>query len=116
MIPAGVELFALDSAFFGFLAFEQVQGEAAQGGEIFRRETGAGAAVIFAKAHIQDPVEFVFHALVTAHRPRKGLDLERQTRQVVAALDRPFAAEFPDGFHHADRAQSVPFGRIGKPG
>ena len=42
MVPTGVELLALDAALFGFLSFQQVQGEPAQGRQIFRREAGAG--------------------------------------------------------------------------
>jgi ATP-dependent Clp protease ATP-binding subunit ClpC len=34
MIPACVELFAFDAAFFGFFGFERVQRSSAQGGEV----------------------------------------------------------------------------------
>jgi len=35
MIPAGVEHFAFDAAFFGFLLFEEIECQAAQRGEVF---------------------------------------------------------------------------------
>jgi len=35
MIPAGVELFASDAAFLGFLPFQQLDGQTAQRGQVF---------------------------------------------------------------------------------
>jgi hypothetical protein len=91
MIPTGVELLALDAALLGFLSFQQVQRQPAQCRQILRREAGARPALVIAKTNVQHPVQFVFHAPVTAHRPRERLHAQRQTRQKIPPLHRPLA-------------------------
>ena len=44
--------------------------------------TSSGPALIFVQPHVQHPVELVLHASVLAHRPGKGLHIQRQARQV----------------------------------
>jgi len=69
MIPAGVELFSFNAAFFGGLFLEHIQGEAAKGGEVFGGVTCASTALVFIKAdvHVHDSVQFIFHSPVAAH-------------------------------------------------
>jgi hypothetical protein len=68
VIPTGIELFASNATFLCFLALEQIQREPSQGGQIFGGVSGASTALIFAKADIHDPVQFVFHRPMAAHR------------------------------------------------
>ena len=75
MIPAGIEHFASYASFFGFLCSEEVQGQSAQGRQVFGGVALPSAALVFAERNIHDPVDFVFHAPVTAHGSGKGLDI-----------------------------------------
>ena len=60
MVPCGFEAFSLDSAFGRFVLFEQVEGDAIEHGEVLSRVSSAFAVKVFAKAHIEHPVQFVF--------------------------------------------------------
>ncbi len=115
MIPACVELFAPDASFFSFLSFEHIEGESAEGGEVFRRITSAGSALVLPEANIQHPVQFVFHAPVAAHGPGECFHAQRQTRQIVSAFHGGLAFDLPDGLNHANGLESLPFSLFGKP-
>lgn len=52
---------------------------------------------------------------MTADRPRKKRNVQRQTGQVIAPLGAFIPRDFPGGLHHAHRSQSFPLHAIGKP-
>jgi len=60
VVPCGFEAFSLDSTFGRFVLFEQVEGDAIEHGEVLSRVSSAFAVKVFAKAHIEHPVQFVF--------------------------------------------------------
>jgi len=68
MVPTRVELLASDAALFGLFLFEQIQCKAAQGREVLCGIACAGAALVLTKANVHNPVHFVFHTPVAAHR------------------------------------------------
>ena len=47
---------------------QQIQGDAADQGQIFRRVIVARPTGIFPELHVQDPMLLIFDAPVTAHR------------------------------------------------
>jgi len=87
IVPACVELLAAEAALAGGVLFEEVQGEAAESGEVFGGIAGAGAALILAEDHVHEPMHLVLHAPVAADGSREGLDL-RNNVQIVAPLGR----------------------------
>lgn len=103
MIPACVVLLAFDTPLFGFLPIEQIEGKAAQGGQVFGCISGTGTALIFVERNVHHPMHFVFHAQVVPHGAGNELHVQRQTREIVATFDRLLAADFPDEFHEALR-------------
>ncbi len=56
MVPARVELLALDPPLFGLFPFEQIQREVAQAREVLRRIACAGAALVLANANVNGSV------------------------------------------------------------
>ena len=77
MIPTGVELFASDAAFFGLVLFKQVQGKAAESGQVFGRVTSARPALVLSETNVHHPMDFVFHTPMAANCPREGLNPQR---------------------------------------
>src|ERR1039458_7495391 len=64
MVPCGFEAFSLDAAFEGSFLFEQVERYAVEQREVLRRMACSFPVQIFAKAHVEHPVQFVFDAPV----------------------------------------------------
>jgi hypothetical protein len=58
VVPRCFEPFSLDSALGRFVLFEQVEGDAIEHGEVLSRVASAFAVKVFAKTHIQHPVQF----------------------------------------------------------
>ena len=80
MVPACVELFASDAALLCFLLLEKIERKPSQCGQILRCVARPSSALIFAKTDVHDPVDFILHAPVAAHRSRKGRHIHRQAR------------------------------------
>ena len=100
-IERAAEAFSVEAFCGSFVGAEQVEGDAAQGGEVGGGVPGAGAAAVFLEAHIEAPVELVFHAPVAAHGAGEPPDVRRQAAEVVAAFGaRCAAGDFAHGFDH----------------
>ena len=72
MVPCGFESFAHDGALESSFLFEQIQRYAVESRKVFRRM--ACWLSVFAKAHVEHPMQFVFGASVlTDHavQPRR---------------------------------------------
>ena len=67
MIPGSDQPLVLDTTLGRFLLVEQVEGNVADQGHIFRSMVFANARVIFIEGNIQHPVKLVFDPPVTAH-------------------------------------------------
>ncbi|CAE6866812.1 hypothetical protein R75461_08328 [Paraburkholderia nemoris] len=66
------------------------------------------AALVFAKGHIEHPVEVIPNAPVGAHRMGDVCRVGRQAGGVVAAFGGDGVADFARGLDHHDRAQARP--------
>jgi hypothetical protein len=98
VVPRCFEAFSLDSALGRFVLSEQVEGYAVEDGEVLCGVASAFAVKVFAKTHIQHPVQFVFDPPVLAdHRVQpRGIGSEAGdgvadfalgfTRRLVIAL------------------------------
>lgn len=83
MVPCGLESFAVDTEFAGFVLFEQVKGDAVEHGEVLRGVTGAFAAEVFAEGYIEHPVQFVFDAPVLSNESIQPCGVRRKTGEVI---------------------------------
>src|SRR5260221_9607999 len=82
--PARFETLGLDAAPGGRLLLEEVEGQAAQHGEVLGGVADAHPALILTKGHVEQPVDLVFNAPMGAHRFPETLGRERSTQQIVA--------------------------------
>ena len=108
MIPWGVELFALDASFLGFLPVKQIHGHAPEACEVFRRMPFPGTAVILAHDHVENPVTGVFHAPVTPDGAGEQPDIQLWTGEEIPSFHSLLGADDPGAFHHACGAQTFP--------
>src|SRR6185437_16664871 len=109
VIPACGLHSSLEATFFLLLVgFEEIQGPAAQGGEIFGSVTAAYSALVFLEVNIHHPMELVLDAPVGAHRAGKAFDVDTQAAQIVTALDAALAVAFSHRFNHSDALQALP--------
>jgi len=67
VIPCGFESFSLDSSVQRLFLFEQVEGDAVEQREVLCRVSSAFSVQVFAEAHVEDPVQFVFNAPMLAN-------------------------------------------------
>lgn len=88
----------------GPIELEQIQPEAAQRGEVVRGVVLAHAAGIFAKGHVQTPMQRIFDVPMPAHALGELLDGHVRCRcDEVAPLHARFAfAGIARGLYHAD--------------
>ena len=56
IVPGGLELFGVDTAFGSFLLFEQIEGDVSQDSQVFRRMVFANTATVFVQSDIQYPM------------------------------------------------------------
>jgi hypothetical protein len=70
VIPTSFEALAFDASSAGFVLLEQVEGDADEEGEVLRRVALPFAAEVFAEAHIEHPMQFVFDAPALRPMPR----------------------------------------------
>src|SRR5271170_2808340 len=86
MIPCGFESFSLDSAFESSFLFEQVERYAVKQREVLRRMACSFSVQIFAKAHVEYPVQFVFDAPVLTNHAVQTRRIGLEAGDVVANL------------------------------
>jgi len=65
---AGFETSGFDPALGRCILFEQVQGQAAQNGEVLGRRADSDPALILAKGHIEQPMDLILDAPMAADR------------------------------------------------
>jgi hypothetical protein len=106
MVPGGFETLGLQAAFEGIFPFQQVGGQMAQGGQIFRGMVFWDAAVVFPKRDFQAPVQTVFDPSVFS--AGLGGGGSRRLGPGVGAAD-----EGAQG-NHVDIVKQVPV--VGTPG
>ena len=94
MVPGGLQSFAVDAPFAGFVLLEQAEGETVEHGEVPRGVTGAFAAEIFAAGRIQHPAQFVFDAPVLADELMQPRGVGREACHVRTGLPLRFAGGF----------------------
>ena len=67
--------FAFEAAFGLFITPQQINRQTPHGREVFGSLLSAGASLIFAKDHIQHPMQLVFDRPVAAHGLGKSLNV-----------------------------------------
>ena len=112
VVPSCLEHFVADaSGSWGCL--QNVDGELANGGEVFRRMIAAAAAGIFVEQHIEDPVQVVLDAPVGAHDREQLLGRQQTRGQEVSDLVlgglAHAAAPAVDAGHGSDSGEAVLF-------
>jgi hypothetical protein len=65
--PASLELLGMDTAFGGFLLFEEIEGHMAKDGKVFGSLIFADPTVIFIHRHIQHPMQIIFDGPMFTH-------------------------------------------------
>jgi hypothetical protein len=65
MVPGSFELFVFDAEFGRLILFEQAEGDAAEGGEVFGAIVAAQAGEVFAEGDIKHPVGSIFNLPVS---------------------------------------------------
>src|SRR5271163_1672266 len=86
IVPASFESFSVDAAFGGFMLLEQVEGDAVEYGKVVCGMARAFVVEVFAEAHIEYPVQFVFDAPVLANGAVQPRRIGLQTGNIVACL------------------------------
>src|SRR6266446_3752503 len=79
-----------------------------QDSEVLWTEIFAHATVIFVKSAIQHPVNAIFHAPMSRHRPCKSLCRTCHTHDGVACFPGDLLTDPPRRAHHATTAQAFP--------
>ena len=77
MIPSSLKLFGVDAALGGFLLLEQIEGDVAQNGKVFRGLIFANGAMVFVQCDIQNPMQFVLDGPVSAADLQNTLGVAR---------------------------------------
>jgi hypothetical protein len=77
-------------------------------GEIFRCMAQPDSGLIFAKGHIENPVDTVLNPPMRADRGGKLLDIIRKAREVIALLDSHLVLEVAFRFDHPQTAELGP--------
>jgi hypothetical protein len=115
VVPAGAFDLAAGGALVAVGA-QDVEGEAAQAGEVFGRMILAGAHPVLVEDDIEHPVQAVLDLPVGAHDREETGGGERPREQVVAGGERGPAVLLARGGDLADRPEAGKFVGFGEPG
>lgn len=108
-VPAGTHPLGFHPTAHGVFVPQQIERGMAQEREVGGSMARAYAALILPKRQVQDPMQAVFDASVTAHG---ALDLPRaagQTGEVIAHLAAHAGRARGGGAHHDQAAQARPW-------
>ena len=96
MVPARFEAFGSDAA-FAFVGFESVEGHAAQPREILGPVALADSSLVFVEAHVQLPVQVVFHRPMAADQLSRPLGVQAlEAADEVSPFGADVVADLPD--------------------
>ena len=85
-VPGRLPSFSLDAVFGCLLLFEQIECHVAQHNEVLVGISLADPAIIFAKRHIQHPMQCVFNGPMAAPNLEEMLRVVGHVRDEVARL------------------------------
>jgi hypothetical protein len=109
LIPTGSQPFRLHAALLRLFAMQQVHCQAAQERHILWPLAHPQMTRIFAKDHIQSPVNFIFNPPMRPYCVPKRLRVAVQTHDVLAGFHGYWFARFlPLRAHHPNRPQRRP--------
>ncbi len=80
-----------------------------QHGQILWSISTANARLIFAKGHIQHPMDPIFNVPVAGNRRSKALPIPTKAEQVIPSFSLYLLTDMPLRLHHANGLQALPF-------
>lgn len=86
----------LAHAAFVFRAFDYIESQSPECGEVLRSMPLAGAALVLFEDHIEKPVGVVFHSPVLTAGFGECLNIERQARKIVPPLGADHTVDVAD--------------------
>lgn len=67
IIPSGLKLLGVNTAFGSFLLFEQIERHVSQNSHVFGSVIFMNTIVVFIHCNIQNPMEFIFNGPMSAN-------------------------------------------------
>ena len=98
IVPTRLEAFSFDTELGGFVALQQVKGDAVKQGKVLGGIAGAFAVEVFAEADIERPMQLVFNAPVLANGAVQPSGIGLEAGDVIAGILLRFAAGLVETF------------------